>query len=109
MPRLVLIFETGRKWPGMRLRQSAEAKRLLALAEREGMLALAVEPQNWQIHATLAKLYCAAGRTEPGYLARAFEERANALALAPQMDSFLPRSLILHDRCTGAAKDNAAR
>lgn len=109
MPRLLLIFETGRKWPGMRLRQSAEAKRLLALAEREGMLALAVEPQNWQIHATLAKLYCAAGRTEAGYLARAFEERANALALAPQMDSFLPRSLILHDRCTGAAKDNAAR
>lgn len=107
--RLVLIFETARRWPRLRLRQRAEAKRLLAVSEREGMLALAVEPQNWQIHATLAKLYCAAGRTEPGYLARAFEERANALKLAPQMDSFLPRSLILHDRCTGAEPVNATQ
>ena len=104
MPRLLLIFETGRKWRRLRLRQSAEAKRLLARAEREGVLALEVEPENWQIHATLAKLYCLAGSTEPGYLVRAYEERAKALELAPKMDSFLPRSLIMHERCTDPSR-----
>ena len=100
--RLTLMHGLSGRWRDMRMGRSAEAKRLLASAEREGALALAAEPENWQIHATLSRLYCAAARTEPDYLSRAREEHAKALALAPQLDSFLPHNLIMPKICTTA-------
>lgn len=98
--RVRLFIEIKNRWRVLRMRRSAEARRLLARAERDGVLAMAVEPRNWQIHATLAKLYCVAGVTEPGYMVRAARERAKALALAPKMDTFLSWDLKLYeDRC----------
>ena len=96
--RVRLLVEIKNKWRFLRLRRSADARRLLARAEREGALALAVEPKNWQIHATLAKLYCVVGVTEPGYMVRAARERAKALALAPKMDTFLSWDLKLYEK-----------
>ena len=101
--RLKLFTTMKARWPALRVRRSAEARRLLARVRREGALATAVEPENWLLPATLAKVYCVAGRTEPGYTALATRERAKALALAPEMDSFLSWDLITHGRCHGAA------
>ena len=103
--RVRLYTEIKGKWRLIRVRRSAAARRLLALAEREGELAMEVEPQNWRIRATLAKLYCVVGVTEPGYTARAARERAKALALAPQMDTFLSWDLVLHERCEVSTED----
>ena len=89
------------KWATLRVRRSAEARRLLARIEQEGALAMAEEPENWLLHAALAKAYCVAGRTEPGYTAKSARERAKALALAPKMDSFLSWDLVTHERCRG--------
>ena len=99
--RLKLFSTMRTRWAPLRVRRSAEARRLLARIGEEGALAVAAEPENWQIHAALAKVYCVASRTEPGYTALSARERAKALALAPNMDSFLSWDLVTKERCHG--------
>ena len=99
--RVKLLAELGRVWPKLRVRRGAEAKRLLARAEREAALALAVEPENWLFPTLLARVFCVAAQTEPGYAPRAAAKRAKALALAPGLDSFLPGNMTLRDECRG--------
>ncbi len=99
--RLTLFASMRTRWAALRVRRGAEARRLLARIGEEGVLAVAAEPENWQIHAALAKVYCVASRTEPGYTALSARERAKALALAPKMDSFLTWDLVTKERCHG--------
>ena len=99
--RVKLLAELGRVWPKLRVRRGAEAKRLLALAEREAALALTAEPENWLFPVLLARVFCVAAQTEPGYAPRAAAERAKALALSPGLDSFLPGNMTLRDECRG--------
>ena len=99
--RLKLFSSMRTRWPALRVRRGAEARRLLARIRQEGVLAVAVEPENWLIRAALAKVYCIASRTEPGYTALSARERAKALALAPNMDSFLSWDLVTKERCRG--------
>ena len=88
--RLEMFRELTRIWRTLRVRPGSDAQRLLKQARREAAVAVRVEPQNWEIHATLARLYAEAGNTEPGYTALAEQERQKALALAPNLYSFLP-------------------
>ena len=89
-PRMQLFMELGRVWRSLRIHRGTEAQRLLEQARLEGALAMSVEPENWEIPATLANLYAEAGRTEPGYAALAEQESQKALALAPNLRMFLP-------------------
>ncbi len=89
-PRMLLFMELARVWRPLRIHRGADAQRLLEQARLEGALAMSVEPENWEIPATLANLYAEAGRTEPGYAALAEQESQKALALAPNLTMFLP-------------------
>ena len=60
-PRMQLFMELAQVWRPLRIHRGAEAQRLLEQARLEGALAMSVEPENWEIPATLANLYAEAG------------------------------------------------
>lgn len=82
-PRLLLIRNLANKWQALRISDSAEAKRLLRVAEREGERALAAEPENWLLHHVLAHLYETVSKTEPEYAALATYHRRQGTEMAP--------------------------
>lgn len=82
-PRLLLIRNLANRWQALRISDSAEAKRLLRVAEREGERALAAEPENWLLHHVLAHLYETVSKTEPEYAALATYHRRRGTEMAP--------------------------
>ena len=82
-PRLLLIRNLANKWQALRISDSAEAKRLLRVAGREGERALAAEPENWLLHHVLAHLYETVSKTEPEYAALATYHRRRGTEMAP--------------------------
>ena len=87
----VLLFENvAPNWVLLRRHVPAEALRLLAWADRAAPKALAAEPENWQLHHSLAHLYREVAKTEPGYADLAARFDASARAATPHLDPMLP-------------------
>ena len=84
-PRLILIEQLAEHWRTIRVRESAEALRLLALADAQAPLAIAAEPSNWRIHHALARLYHEVAKGDPAYRATAAHHLAQSQALAPNV------------------------
>ena len=86
--RQVLFGTLANHWRMLRMRQSAKAKQLLALADAEAATAVAAEPQNWLLHHYLARLYRQVASTEPRYRARAEYHWERTYELAPHQHTF---------------------
>ena len=84
-PRLILIEQLAEHWRTIRVRESAEALRLLAIADAQAPLAIAAEPSNWRIHHALARLYREVAKGDPTYRATAAGHLAQSQALAPNV------------------------
>ncbi len=90
LPRRLLFENLQRNWSELHRSRSSEAQRLLAWSETEARAALAAEPRNWQIHASLARLYGAVASTDARYAERALHHLEAALELAPNRDPWAP-------------------
>ena len=84
-PRLILFEQLAEHWRRLRVRESAEALRLLAVADAQAPLAVAAEPSNWRVHHALARLYHEVARGDPAYRAVAARHLAQSQALAPHV------------------------
>ena len=84
-PRVILIEQLAENWRAIRVRESAEALRLLALVEEEGERAIAAEPANWEIHHALARLHSEVALGDPAHRAKADHHLAEAKELAPNV------------------------
>lgn len=84
-PRLILIEQLAEHWRTIRVRESAEALRLLAVADVQAPLAIAAESSNWRIHHALARLYHEVANGDPAYRAAAVRHLAQSQALAPDV------------------------
>ena len=84
-PRLILIEQLAEHWRTIRVRESAEALRLLAVADAQAPLAIAAEPNNWRVHHALARLYDEVARGDPTYRAVAARHLAQSQARAPDV------------------------
>ena len=84
-PRVILIEQLAENWRAIRVRESAEALRLLALVEAEGRLAIAAEPANWEIHHALARLHTEVALGDPAHGPKAAHHLAKAKELAPNV------------------------
>ena len=84
-PRLILIEQLAEHWRTIRVRESAEALRLLAVADAQAPLAIAAEPSSWRIHHALARLYDEVARGDPAYRVVAARHLAQSQALAPDV------------------------
>ena len=84
-PRVILIEQLAENWRTIRVRESAEALRLLALVEAEGRLAIAAEPANWEIHHALARLHTEVALGDPAHGPKAAHHLAKAKELAPNV------------------------
>ena len=89
-PRTLLFENVGHNWAVLHARYPAEARRLLAWCDREAPRAEAAEPQNWQVHHALARLYTAVAGTTPGYAERAAHHVRRAREVAPNLDPMRP-------------------
>ena len=89
-PRTLLFENVGHNWPVLHARYRAEALRLLAWCDREAPRAEAAEPENWQVHHALARLYTAVAATTPGYAERAAHHVRRAREVAPNLDPMRP-------------------
>ena len=89
-PRILLFENVAPNWTLLRRRVPDEAFRLLAWAEREAPLALAAEPNNWQLLHALAHLYREVAKTEPGYAGLAARFDGLARMATPNLDPTLP-------------------
>ena len=89
-PRTLLFENVGANWPVLHARHRAEARRLLAWCDREAPRAEAAEPENWQVHHALARLYTAVAATTPGYAQRAAHHVRRAREVAPNLDPMRP-------------------
>ena len=84
-PRVILIEQLAENWRAIRVRESAEALRLLALVEEEAQLAIAAEPANWEIHHALARLHSEVALGDPAHRPKADHHLAKAKELAPNV------------------------
>ena len=84
-PRLILFEQLAEHWRRLRVRESAEALRLLAVADAQAPLAVAAEPSNWRVHHALARLYHEVANGDPAYRAVAARHLAQSQALAPHV------------------------
>ena len=84
-PRLILFEQLAEHWRRLRVRESAEALRLLAVANAQAPLAVAAEPSNWRVHHALARLYHEVANGDPAYRAVAARHLAQSQALAPHV------------------------
>lgn len=82
-PRFVLFHHVGDRWSTLRTEHPAESEHMLALVNAEAAAAVASEPENWRIHAALARMYAEIGATEPEYRDEAKRHRDHASDLAP--------------------------
>ena len=89
-PRTLLFENVGHNWPVLHAHHRAEARRLLAWCDREAPRAEAAEPENWQVHHALARLYAAVAATTPGYAERAAHHVRRAREVAPNLDPMRP-------------------
>ncbi len=81
--RMALFGAVAEGWPRIVAEDGAEARRVLEWAAREGEAAVRAEPEEWRIHASLARMFAAAARTEPDRAGAAARFLASARALAP--------------------------
>lgn len=84
-PRLILFEQLAEHWRRIRVRESAEALRLLAVADAQGPLAIAAEPRNWRVHHALARLYHEVAKGDPAYRTVAARHLTRSQALAPNV------------------------
>ena len=90
-PRRILIEQLAEHWRTIRVRESAEALRLLAVVDAQAPLAIAAEPHNWRIHHSLVRLYSEVAKGDPTYRAATDHHLARSQALAPQVPARLVR------------------
>ena len=95
-PRIVLAENVAPNWRIIRGQDEAKAFRLLAWAEAEAAHALADEPENWQLHHALAKLYAAVAETDPTYREQAAHWHRRAREVAPHQDPLMPAKFPPH-------------
>ena len=84
-PRLILFEQLAEHWRRIRVRESTEALRLLAVVDAQGPLAIAAEPRNWRVHHALARLYHEVAEGDPAYRAVAARHLTRSQALAPNV------------------------
>ena len=84
-PRLILFEQLAEHWRRLRVREGAEALRLLAVADAQAPLAVAAEPSNWRVHHALARLYQEVATGDPAYRGVAARHLAQSQALAPHV------------------------
>ena len=84
-PRLILFEQLAEHWRRIRVRESTEALRLLAVADAHAPLAVAAEPRNWRIRHGLARLYHEVAKGDPAYRVVAARHLAQSQALAPNV------------------------
>lgn len=84
-PRLILFEQLAEHWRRLRVRESAEALRLLVVADAQAPRAVAAEPSNWRVHHALARLYHEVANGDPAYRAVAARHLAQSQALAPHV------------------------
>ena len=82
-PRTMLFKYTTQVWRVLRVESPAEAARLMELASAQASAAVRSEPENWELHATIARLYHKAGVTNPEYREMAARHAQTARRLAP--------------------------
>ena len=90
--RRLFFDDLSNNWNRLRLRQSADATRLLARADIEAAAAEKAEPNNWLVIHAIARLYRTVAITDPEYGTKAEEYERRALELAPNMAIAPPRS-----------------
>ena len=74
----------GDYWISLRALEPDAAARELQRADAEAATAVQVEPENWRIGHTLARLYRVVAQTEPGYAGVAQRHAARLAELAPR-------------------------
>ena len=89
-PRILLAENVAPNFAVIHRHDPARALRLLAWAEAEAARALAAEPENWQLHHALAKMYTAVAAVHPAYRPQADRARARAREVAPFQDPLMP-------------------
>ena len=89
VPRLIMFENVTENWNFLRVRQQAEAARLLRWANVESLRAVEAEPENWMVQHALARLYRAVASTNPEYADRAKRHYERALELAPYKDPYV--------------------
>lgn len=82
-PRLTLFQYMEVAWNPLRLHNPSEARKLLAMMESQIPVALAMEPENWQITIALAKAYALIAASDAKYRPKAEAYRERTLELAP--------------------------
>lgn len=83
-----LFAELDLAWERLRVDDTDRARRLLEWAEREAAEVVRTEPQSWQIHHTLARLYRTVATTDPQHQAAAQRYLERARTLAPNRAVF---------------------
>ena len=89
--RRLFLDDLASNWNRLRLRQSAEAARLLARADIEAAAAEKAEPNNWLMIHSIARLYRTVATTDPEYEDKAARYERRSLELAPNMAISPPR------------------
>ena len=88
-PRRVFFRFAGERWRHLRAQRPGEAERMLATVNVEAAAAVASEPENWQLHAALARLYALVSFTDPEYRYAAERHLDRARALVPYREKAL--------------------
>ena len=83
-PRFSYFAEVHRRWPTLRVRDPAEARRVLGVLDAEAKAAVAAEPENWLVHYFLAWAYRNVASSDPEYQARADDHIRRLYDLAPR-------------------------
>ena len=97
--RLSYFVEVYKNWRTLRVRDPAEAKRVLGVFDAQAKAAVAAEPENWLVHYFLAWTYLHVASSEPSYQAVAVDHIRRTYELAPRHNmltsasGFLPRSV----------------
>ena len=85
-PRRLFLDDLANNWIGLRMRRGMEAARMLVRADIEAQAAEQLEPDNWVVIHSLARLYEVVARTEPEYRPKAERYWQRAKELAPNIE-----------------------
>ncbi len=89
-PRALLFENVAANWAVIHGHDPDLAGRLIARAQAEAFRALDAEPENWQLHHALAKMYTAVAATLPAHESSARFFRQRSRLLAPYQDPLMP-------------------